>query len=130
MFKRQHDSIGNVLQGESWQVAFVMTIDNNGCFSNTACEATFFTDIEYFEPAIAVNLYPNPANEQINFTFTNLQLNQCQLQISNALGQLVSQSEIRNTKSEINIGTWPSGIYFWALQQEGRTVRSGKFVKE
>jgi hypothetical protein len=124
------DSVGNVLQGESWQVAFVMTIDSNGCFSNTTCEATYFTDIEYFEPAIAVNVYPNPAAEQINFTFTNLQLNQCQLQISNALGQLVSQSEIRNSQSAINIGTWPSGIYFWALQQEGRTVRSGKFVKE
>jgi hypothetical protein len=75
-------------------------------------------------------VYPNPAIEQINFSITNLQLNQCQLQISNALGQLVSQSEILNQQSEINTGTWPSGIYFWALQQEGRTVRSGKFIKE
>lgn len=125
---------GYVLSGSTdsagYQVAFIMTIDSNGCFSNTACEATYFSDIEYFEPAIAVNVYPNPANEQINFTFTNLQLNQCQLRISNSLGQVVHQSKVEGQQTTLNTSTLATGLYFWALQQEGRVIKSGKFIKQ
>ncbi|MBL7778319.1 MAG: T9SS type A sorting domain-containing protein [Chitinophagales bacterium] len=124
------DSIGDVILGESWQRAFVMTIDSNGCFSDTACESKFYAEIEYFEPAITVKVYPNPATESFVVTTEHLPLAKSSLVITNQLGQVVVQTKINHSYTEINCSAWSSGIYFWALLNEGQIVRSGKLVRQ
>lgn len=68
-----------------------------------------------------INIYPNPAKEEI--TVKNTKTNK--LSIYNLLGELVFNQLISNETVTINISDLPSGIYF-LISEKKRT----KFVKE
>jgi N-acetylneuraminic acid mutarotase len=78
---------------------------------------------------IQVNIYPNPATTEITFNFSTL--NQIQLVIYNSMGQMVERySNINNGILILNSRAYPKGVYFYQVEENGQTLKTGKFIFE
>jgi hypothetical protein len=73
-------------------------------------------------------IYPNPATDKITIKILGKPA-QSGLSIVNIEGQQLITRQITEPKTQINISTLPSGVYFVRLTNE-RTVEVGKFIKK
>ena len=75
--------------------------------------------------------YPNPASQITSFEY-NLpsSTNNARLIIRNSLGVEVENSMLDNQsgKKSINVSSYPSGIYFYTLVVDGKTIQSKKII--
>ena len=75
--------------------------------------------------------YPNPASQMTSFEY-NLpsSANSAQLIIRNSLGVEVENSMLDNQsgKKSINVSNYSSGIYFYTLVVDGKTIQSKKII--
>jgi hypothetical protein len=103
----------------------VQITDDNGC---TRLSNGFPVSVNELSASRGINIYPNPVGDQ--FTVYSLQFTDvAKLEIYNVLGERVSQSEIINQKSEINVAGLAKGVYMVELKN-GQKVFRAKFVKE
>jgi hypothetical protein len=72
----------------------------------------------------AFSIYPNPSSTEITIESPA----KGQLSILNLSGKQLLQQEITEPKTQLDISTLPSGVYFVRVTGE-RTVQVGKFVK-
>jgi hypothetical protein len=61
---------------------------------------------------------PNPATNSITITIPGEMLNS-QLEIINAMGQLMFNQQLDDEKNTLNIESIPKGIYFIRVQKSG-----------
>jgi hypothetical protein len=66
------------------------------------------------------NMYPNPGNNEVNFTLNQAFAANVQVEIYNLSGQLVKQIEVmpRNSKVTISTGDLPNGSYLCAIKMD------------
>jgi len=78
-----------------------------------------------------INLYPNPANDIINFDFKSMSQD-AELFIYNSLGQVVRQVNIDKGKPnvQVEIANLHNGVYFYTVIEESGKRTSGKFIKK
>jgi hypothetical protein len=110
-----------------------VTSSLNGCvgpaisFDITVC---YPNGIENDNLSSHINIYPNPANDNITIektTFNNIK--DAIISIYNIQGQLLIQQPLRQTKTEINILKLAKGLYILKIgSQEGIKVK--RFIKE
>jgi hypothetical protein len=112
------------------QVAFIMSIDKNGCFSDDTCEAKQYVSITYYESAIKVQVFPNPIQDYVSIKVTNTQLNGAELIVTDLLGRTVAKQTLLQELTTFSTQDWANGMYVWSLVEDVRLVRSGKLVKE
>ena len=74
------------------------------------------------------SLYPNPAFDQITIE-TSAIPEQSQLTISNINNQQLITRQITAPKTQLDISSLSSGVYFVRLTSE-KTVVTGKFIKQ
>ncbi|MES1223679.1 MAG: T9SS type A sorting domain-containing protein, partial [Bacteroidota bacterium] len=67
-------------------------------------------------------IIPNPSNGKSIIVFKDLTKN-TSVKVFNLLGEIVYQSEIRNSKHEIDLSNQPSGTYFICVQADKETFR-------
>ncbi|MCF6170066.1 MAG: DUF1028 domain-containing protein [Bacteroidales bacterium] len=79
-----------------------------------------------------LRVYPNPAAGQVHFELDAVQLNvRTVLVVFDARGQLVYQnSDVKSTTLSWETSSFPRGIYFYRMQQEGNTLAGGKIILE
>jgi len=80
-----------------------------------------------------VKVYPNPANDKVNFEFGNIQnLQQAQLRCYDVFGSLLHSEAIVPGQKEavLDISSWPSGMYVAVVYSNGGVVGKSKFVVE
>lgn len=89
---------------------------------SVAAVATLLANHELMDKAI--QLYPNPATETLNIQYPS-GLKKCQLQLFDALGQLVYEEELSNEAAsngvitkQLDVSTFRKGIYFINVQTE------------
>jgi len=73
-----------------------------------------------------VNLFPNPANNEVNVEWTVLQPSNLTLRVFNTFGQIIYDTKIPRTgatKHPINTSQWPSGAYTVTLDHSSGTLR-------
>jgi hypothetical protein len=76
--------------------------------------------------ANSFGFYPNPFNES-----AMIKINQSgELNIYNAMGQLVLHQSVNAPSATIEKEMLESGIYFWVLKSENKIVGAGKLVRE
>ena len=126
---------GYVLSGSTFdtlsrQVAFIMSIDKDGCFSDDTCEAKQYVSITYYDAAIKVQVFPNPIKDYVSIKVTNAQLNGAEIVITDLLGRTVAKQTLLQELTTFSTQDWANGMYVWSLVEDGRLVRSGKLVKE
>lgn len=106
------------------KIKFVMTSSDNGAFGmNTP--AYFALDNVISSPTVgiietkqlAVTLAPNPASDIVTIVMEETG----QLELFNAMGQLVHTQEVSN-KSKLNVANFPAGIYHLTVQSDRGTA--------
>ena len=113
--------------------------NQNQCMTNITVTDTLVINVgqlSYTNPIYYANnitLYPNPANTQVNISFTNItDLTGGQIKIINSLGQEVATTPITlsGTNTTIPITTWGgAGLYFvQILNSQGQIVDIKKII--
>ena len=73
-----------------------------------------------------VKLFPNPASEKLNILYDGNQL--LELLIFDNMGRKLGRWTIDNTKSDLELINFHSGIYFYFIKNEANYIQSGKLV--
>ena len=73
-------------------------------------------------------LYPNPATDKITVE-TSEASKESNLEIVNIEGQQFITRQITDTKTQLDISTLPSGVYFVRVTND-KTVKMGKIIKQ
>ena len=99
--------------------------DGNFTYSKTITIAVEQSD------NLAINIFPNPAKENLQLTIGNLQKgkNEIEVAIYDLLGREVFKSTITYPKSEINLSSLSKGMYFLKANYGAKQTQI-KFVKE
>jgi hypothetical protein len=74
-----------------------------------------------------VQVYPNPFNTNITVIVNEMQ--QSQIEIYNLMGEVLYQSQIENPKTEIDLSSFSSGIYFMRVN-DGKRIVTKKIIKQ
>ncbi len=82
-------------------------------------------NVQRLEKDNFVNVFPNPAFEEISFSFPH-QFNG-EIKIINSEGKTISQKNIRGAQYRYPVSELESGIYFYQLIYEAGKIKCGKF---
>jgi hypothetical protein len=78
---------------------------------------------------IAVRVYPNPFTTSISIRINDpLQIKNCELKISNALGEEVLNTVLTNQITTLETGDLPSGVYIYTVSGNNKTLQTGRVV--
>ncbi|MGC9342886.1 MAG: T9SS type A sorting domain-containing protein, partial [Bacteroidales bacterium] len=78
----------------------------------------------------AINVFPNPFDEYVNFSFSDIQI-PVQIEIYNTSAVLLKSVEVKNTAvQKIFLGDLNSGLYFYRVISSGAVLSSGKLIKK
>lgn len=77
------------------------------------------------------SVYPNPANGEFTLELKQRNSNEMyELELTNALGELISKTTINGSKSQISLKNEAAGIYFYRIFEGEKAIGSGKIVLE
>jgi len=94
----------------------------------TAPNLTTTATKENVNPKFTINLFPNPAGDQLNLWIDGVD-NKSVIKIYNLTGKLVMQQGSSNTLTQLNISKLPAGFYLVHVN-DGNETRSARFVKQ
>ncbi len=77
----------------------------------------------------AFNVYPNPTNGVLNVTMNVSTTSDNMIQIVNTLGKVIYNGKAVAATTEIDLRTYPAGIYFVKVKQEGQE-KTIKVIKD
>ena len=75
------------------------------------------------------NIFPNPSNGIFTISKNNLPENSS-IAIFNILGEKISDIELKNDLTEIDLSSEAKGIYFYQVFSEGKIISTGKLISE
>jgi len=75
---------------------------------------------------IATNIFPNPANDNVTFRFERELV--AKLNIYSNDGQLVYKAEVNGGEVTLDVSSYASGTYYYALFEEEKKVSSGQLL--
>lgn len=90
--------------------------------NSVMCNATSIN--ENISNKTTISIFPNPANSEINIVLPSN--DNTQIEISNALGQLIIKDQ---NKNKIDISNLTNGLYFIAVKQ-GQQIYTQKLIKQ
>lgn len=105
---------------------YICTVtDQNGCTDAQSFLLSFLNGEEISSNENAYKVYPNPANESINFEVTD---EVTSITITDFTGKLVDNLSVENGKLNLNVTSMYDGIYFYSLSNEnGEKLVTNKF---
>ncbi len=71
-------------------------------------------DLTILDEKQVVQVFPNPANESLKFSFSENQKSGL-LQIFDAAGRLVSENSVNGGAFDLDVNRWEPGVYFWKM---------------
>ena len=75
-----------------------------------------------------VKCFPNPAQDYINFNWTNPSSREGQISIYNISGRRMFAAEFKSGSIlRVNTGSWPAGAYYYRLKKAGNFL-NGRFM--
>jgi len=114
--------------GHSWYVAFVYNSTNEAAASweidYVKVSAQYVTSTNENEVS-AINLYPNPASEQISFVLDET----AEVSIFDMTGRKVNVQGCKAGQAQLNVSELESGVYFVNFRFANGTAAVSKFVK-
>jgi len=74
-----------------------------------------------------VTFYPNPAQEDIYIE--NL-TEAAEIEVYTISGKKLLQQQVNSSAESINISNLSAGIYLYVFKRDGKSLKTGKLVKE
>ena len=114
---------GGLITGETSQSfsasldsSYAVIITDNGCTDTSICYTIFGVGLSENNFTSNVLIYPNPTNDVINIVVYSLSNDKFKLIITNTIGEILNEKEIRaingSVKIQYDLKNLASGIYF------------------
>jgi len=100
---------------------FIDSIDVTYTIGGINC---FLSDNEIIT-ALAVSVYPNPANNVLNISISE---NNTSISIFDIVGKNVSEMNLVNGKNTLNIENLNPGVYFYSIKRNGNIIETKKLI--
>lgn len=109
----------------------IIAYNDLGCANQTQVEELCITDInDHFSNDISMNLYPNPAKDNLEIIFDDNLSPLFKYSIFNLNGQTIVFNMHYHSHTEIKVSSLSSGIYILKLELESGESTMRKFIKE
>ena len=77
-------------------------------------------------------VYPSPANNEVNVTFTSIAAGKANISITNTIGQVIDSKVLSTKANEVNTvafstATLANGMYFYTVEANGQR-HTNRFV--
>ncbi len=135
-FNRNMNTGGNMYPGNSLDSLINPVIAHNTIYCNSVNISTITLPLLGYSNGIAnvldvnaIEIYPNPAQNQLNIQLPFNAKVEGVLEIYNALGQMVLSKKINNAFTQMDITNLPVGVYELQWKADG-VLLSKKFVME
>lgn len=100
----------------------VTVTDANDC---TASEDVSWTSVYNHTNAHKINVFPNPANNVLNFDMNGVDARS--IQIYDMTGKLVNTIDVRNSLETVNVNNLSEGLYIYKINDiNGATIKTNK----
>jgi len=95
-------------------------------YNDTSGNSISWTNYNHYN----CEVFPNPADEVVNFAYDLKNNSNNSLIIYNTLGSVIKEIELDafSSRLSLNISDWKSGIYFYSLFNNGKSKSIGKFI--
>lgn len=100
----------------------------NGTCSGTANVIVIVnscTGIQEINNGITYSIYPNPTSERVTIAI----MNGAKLIITDMIGKLISEIELKEGANSVNIGELSNGVYYFNIKQNGNSITK-KIIKQ
>jgi PKD repeat protein len=104
----------------------VLVLDSNGCPSMDSVYAVNVSVFDLASGRSVIRAFPNPTRDKISI---NLESTGGYFELTDVSGKLLLRKMITTLKSEIDMSSFESGLYFLTAWQNGRQLH-GKIMKE
>lgn len=110
--------------------SYALVISSANCSDTSSClDVTIGNSVNEFIFSQYASVYPNPASEVLNILLFSADSEGRILTIENSTGQIIYSENISNSKMEISLEGYPSGIYFIRMDTS-RGMMSKKFIRQ
>lgn len=83
-----------------------------------------------FNNPTKVDVFPNPANDQLNINFKNNTILDRQVIIKDISGLEILNYSLPHKQNQINTSNFDSGVYFFRVVSNNEITKEGKFIKK
>lgn len=78
-----------------------------------------------------ITVYPNPFTSSINIMINDAsQINSTEMLIYNVLGEEIIHKSITKHLTTIDTGNLPTGLYFYKIEANNKTIETGKLISQ
>ena len=99
---------------------FVIVTDANGCDSDTSNVISLTPSAIHENEAATFTVYPNPTQGMVNINFSHT--GEKRIEIYNALGELIIQTQTTGDKHLLNLGSYTQGVYLMKVYQANKVA--------
>lgn len=117
---------------DEYHPVWVMRINDQGCFGDAECGDIVTTATNELEEDLEqeIRIYPNPVKDLLTLDLSETNQTFTEINIFNALGEMVYQQKAISSITEINTNQLNSGIYFLLLKDNSGTSFSHRIIKQ
>jgi len=120
---------GVTLNGKAFTTFGALTVNSVTTTLASNCNGTGIAPVNNENRTVTV--YPNPFSSSVNFTINgNSQIKNTELLIFNILGKQLVHKLITNQMTTLETSNLPSGIYFYKVNIDNKTIQSGKLISK
>ena len=120
--------VADIINNHSFYIAFIYSSSDEAASSweidYVKVTGKHMTAVNEKE-AMTVNLYPNPAREQVSFMLDD----NAQVSIFDMTGRKVNEMNLAAGQAQLNVSELESGVYFVNVRFANGTTAVSKFVK-
>ena len=74
-------------------------------------------------------MYPNPVNNQLNFEFSTLDIDELKVSITDMQGRIVLNNQIKTSTNTIDVSGLSTGLYQVIIMDENDILMTKKLIK-
>ncbi|MFK8043872.1 MAG: T9SS type A sorting domain-containing protein [Crocinitomicaceae bacterium] len=105
---------------------YACMVTKNGCTEMTNCVRVGSLGVD--EENNVFGIYPNPSSGQFIIELASIEAN-TSVEITNAAGQIVYQSSLNDTKTDISLENVEAGVYFVSVTTNNTTAKKAVLIQ-
>ena len=75
----------------------------------------------------SLTIFPNPANNEVSIQL-NKECNNCILEITNAIGQIITTEKLSSLENKINVTAFANGVYYIKVKSDNKANYVQKLI--
>jgi len=105
----------------------LIKVNESGCIDTTGC-VPLVTSIEEEQESVQIEVYPNPAIDQVTIEVSGIDVEQVYFTCYDLLGKQLLRSSISGMRQEVSVEQLLSGIYIYQISTASGVLESGKII--